>query len=614
MSDLCVSRRFIWSGVLLVAWGLLPALPSLANSNAADTTNAEDLWAGGSLGYNLTGAGVTVGVWEARDSGNWEIRDTHEAFTYGLPAGQSRVSFGDTKGSGYSDHATHVAGIIGGAHIPGQRASWGMAPGVNLVSWDSFSDDSEMRNESPTTDITNHSYASFNSTSWLDITWDVSDGNGGTVRKEYRTWFYGTNTYFRDQYDENPTFGKYTDIDRDIDRVLNDRPKLLTFISAGNHRSYNKYSDYQKDGKYVARFSQDYIDNVGVIGEALSHSFYTGHYLVHKDDYGLPGYDGVNGGGYDSMIPLTMAKNAVIVGAVNDHTQDPQAGGSILTTGFTSYGPTDDGRLGVDLVANGEQVYSARDSSDTAYGNKNGTSMSSPNAAGSAALILEHWRNRTGGTPDSATQKGLLMHTAADSTRDKQVGPDYRTGYGLLDAKAAVLHIDEAITQPTATRQDHIFTDTLNQGESISFDFLAIGGELKASLSWLDPASENWADTDDYDNRTPDLVNDLDVWWTNADGDIFFPWTLDPENPKNAAVRDKHNRVDNFTQAMIDSVAASSVMTLHVSHYGSLLNGSQDFSLFVSGGTLIPEPGVSLVLTVSLVLVAGRRRRSHRTM
>jgi len=34
------------------------------NADAADTTNADQLWLGGGLELNLTGAGVTVGIWD----------------------------------------------------------------------------------------------------------------------------------------------------------------------------------------------------------------------------------------------------------------------------------------------------------------------------------------------------------------------------------------------------------------------------------------------------------------------------------------------------------------------------------------------------------------------
>jgi hypothetical protein len=581
----------------------LLAGPAWANDDAADSTNAAELWNRG-----LTGAGVTVGIWEASDGGDWEVRTTHEAFTYGMPSGQSRVSFGETTNGGFASHATHVAGTIGGAHIPGRERSWGMAPGVTMLSFSSGGDTSEVL-ANPQIDISNHSYGS-RQTMWFERDYEVPDGNGGTVTRRYDSFFPFSSLYTRDRYDEDPRYGVYSFTARAWDRTLNQRPTLLAFRSAGNERGQNdRYSDLQNDRRYVARFSQSHIDTVGVIGTDLGN----GLYLVHADDYAIPADDGPGGGGYDTLAGATMSKNAVIVGAVNDHLHDPHIGGSIQVTGFTSYGPTDSGSLGIDLMGNGEKLYSAADGSDTAYTNKNGTSMSSPNAAGTAALILEHWRSTTHRTPVSATQKGLLMHTASDSTRDRQVGPDYRTGYGLLNGLAAVQHIDAAHSGSLVDRTDHVIEDTLDEGDHHQLLLTAVGGAIKVSLGWLDPALEDYTLTDDFDNRASDLVHDLDLWLTDADGTIYFPWTLDPENPKNAAVRNQHNRVDNFTQVLIDNAAAGTELTLHVGHFGNLQEGSQDYALFISGAT-IPEPATAGLFAIGLgSLTLGRRRRADRT-
>jgi hypothetical protein len=46
------------------------------NANAADTTNTDQLRAGEALGLNLSGAGVTVGTWEAGGG----VLATHQEF------------------------------------------------------------------------------------------------------------------------------------------------------------------------------------------------------------------------------------------------------------------------------------------------------------------------------------------------------------------------------------------------------------------------------------------------------------------------------------------------------------------------------------------------------
>lgn len=604
----CVSRCSVIDGVSIVRLAksgsrlalfttaaLLASTASTAvyaNEEAADSTNANQLWTGGGLGLNLTGAGVTVGVWEALEGGTqWEVRDTHETFT-------GRVTFGDSGTGNYSDHATHVAGTIGEAHLPGNQERWGMAPGVQIVSYSASNDNNEMISATQI-DISNHSYGVRRSP-WDNINWTVSDGGGGTVSKTYDTWSYDWDTIPKD-----PGYGRYDSSARSLDLALNQRPKLLSFYSAGNSRddSDDRYTDLQSDGKYVTRFSSTFIANNAIIGEDLGNRYY----LVSTGDYALAPH-GYDTGGYDSLAGDKAAKNNVVIGAAFDFTGDPHENfaGSISTTGFSSYGPTDDGRLGVDLVANGNSLDSARASSDTSYGRSSGTSMSAPNAAGTAALILEHWRNEGGGyTPDSATQKGLLMHTAMDATGFGS-GPDYATGYGMMNAAEAVGHITESVDELIATRDRHAWEDTINEGDVLSFDFIATGDDFKASLSWLDPAAPSQSFV--LDDRAIRLVNDLDIWVTDEFGNTFWTWVLDPENPSDAATQDEHNRVDNFTQVFTDTLASDTELTININHFGSLTGGSQDYALFVSGATLVPEPS-SLVILAVLGLGLTRRRR-----
>ncbi|MEM6391938.1 MAG: S8 family serine peptidase [Planctomycetota bacterium] len=572
--------------------------PASANIGAADTTNAIQLWVGGSSGYDLTGSGVTVGIWEALDGGEWEIRASHEQFIDSN--GNSRVTFGDPNSGGTAGHATHVASTLGGAHIPGKRDYWGMAPGVQIVSFSSANDENELRNEAAGfgIDIANHSYGT-NTGGWSQRSWDIPTGNG-TVSRTYETWQWGPDWFFN-LYDETPSSGRYSSSAYELDRALHENPNILSFWSAGNSRT-NDYDDVQGDGQFVARFQPSYIDNVGVIGTQLNDD---GWYLVSQDDYDLPGWDGDGfGRGYDSLSFSRTAKNILTIGSTLDHYDDPHDGDTVAINGFSNFGPTDDGRLGVDLVANGNSVSGANDTSDTSYATRSGTSFSSPNAAGTAALVLEYWRRVSPGSPDSATQKGLLMHTATDVVSFGQVGPDYRSGYGLVNGLAAVEHLDDAFNAPLNERIHHVINDTLVEGSELTFDFFATGDPVIASLSWLDPASNDNLPSG-LDDRTIQLIHDLDLWITDEQGNIHHPWTLDPENPHDPAVQTARNRVDNFEQVWTDGLLEGEWFTVHVGHSGSLDFGDQAFGLFVSGAQ-IPEPTTALLFGVLLI---GQRRR-----
>jgi hypothetical protein len=95
-----------------------------------------------------------------------------------------------------------------------------------------------------------------------------------------------------------------------------------------------------------------------------------------------PPGDGNGGTGYDTLSTQQTAKNSLVVGSVLDVLNDPYTSGDIVTSVFSSYGPTDDGRVKPDVVGNGQGLFSTFSGSNTAYGNMSGTSMAAPNVTG----------------------------------------------------------------------------------------------------------------------------------------------------------------------------------------------------------------------------------------
>jgi serine protease AprX len=119
------------------------------------------------------------------------------------------------------------------------------------------------------------------------------------------------------------------------------------------------------------------------------------------------------------------AADAITVGAM----ADLGAGGFYLA-GFSSRGPTLDGRIKPDIVAPGVNVTSARTGTTNGYSTFSGTSMATPFVAGVALLM----RDRNPGlTPDQVKQR--IMQTAVDWG---STGTDSDYGAGRLDAYAAV--------------------------------------------------------------------------------------------------------------------------------------------------------------------------------
>jgi subtilisin family serine protease len=152
--------------------------------------------------------------------------------------------------------------------------------------------------------------------------------------------------------------------------------------------------------------------------------------------------------GYDSLPPTQVAKNTLVVGAIEGITvkKETYDKSDVGMPTFSSWGPTDDGRIKPDVVAAGNNLYAPvafvpgsippAESNESYRGNLSGTSFAAPTVTGTAVLLIEHYRNLFGTLPLSATTKGLLTHTAFDAGN---VGPDYSHGWGLVDAAANFL-------------------------------------------------------------------------------------------------------------------------------------------------------------------------------
>lgn len=127
---------------------------------------------------------------------------------------------------------------------------------------------------------------------------------------------------------------------------------------------------------------------------------------------------GNSGPNSSTCYPPADAHDIVTIGAVDD------AG---VLAGFSSRGPTYDGRIKPEVVARGVSTACATSSSDVSYGSASGTSLSTPLVAGVACLLIQA---NPGFTPEMIRQS--LMETA-----DNASDPNNNYGWGLVDALAA---------------------------------------------------------------------------------------------------------------------------------------------------------------------------------
>ncbi|UFH56242.1 S8 family serine peptidase [Spirosoma sp. KNUC1025] len=490
----------------------------VGNSQAAVSIGTASLYAGGSLGLNLSGSSASVqnklGIW---DGG--AVRATHVELT-------GRITQVDKASTVASDeeHPTHVATTMIGAGVNPQAR--GMAYGAKLQAWDFNSDVSEMTTAAPNLLVSNHSYG-------ITAGFQYNPDLTGSTQWEW----YGDTTISK-TYDYK--FGLYATDTRNWDQVANNAPYYLIVKSAGND-----HGSYPGDG-------QPYI------------------LVNHNKRVSTAPRD--NQSGYDQLSTSSNAKNILTVGAISNLSNGYNVPADVKLAEFSSWGPTDDGRIKPDLVSIGVSLFSAYAASDSAYESLSGTSMASPTVSGSMLLLQEYYAQLNPGKyMRSSTLRGLAIHTTNEA--GDTPGPDYKYGWGMLNTEKAARVIGNS-------DKSHLLSErTLAQGQRDTVRVVASGrGPLVVTICWNDPAGTA---TSTLNDRTPRLVNDLDV--RVSDGKTTTqPWILDPNNPANAASSGDNIR-DNIEQIRIDNAVPGQAYTVAISHKSTLRNNQQDYALIVSG-------------------------------
>ncbi|TBX71296.1 T9SS type A sorting domain-containing protein [Flavobacterium silvisoli] len=277
--------------------------------------------------------------------------------------------------------------------------------------------------------------------------------------------------------------------------------------------------------------------------------------------------------GYDKLTTNKVCKNNLVVANAQDAVVATNGNlTSVAINSSSSQGPTDDMRIKPDITGNGTSVTSTSSESNTATATLTGTSMASPNVAGTLLLLQQHYKNLTNSFMRSATLKGLACHTADDSG---MVGPDPIFGWGLLNAKKAA----ETLTGNGLT--SWVSEENLTQGQTYTMTVKSDGTTpLMASVTWTDVPGNPIMDDLTENDPTPRLVNDLDIRITK-DNTTYYPWRLDID-PSSPAVRDGDNNVDNVELVKIDNPSAG-IYTISITHKGTLVGGNQNYSLVVTG-------------------------------
>ncbi len=336
-------------------------------------------------------------------------------------------------------------------------------------------------------------------------------------------------------------FGSYIKISQDWDNIMYNAPYYLMVTASGNAR--NSYDNIQ------------------------------------------PNY-GKTQDGFDLLLGFTTAKNGLVVASAETRLDADAILKQAEVSSYSSFGPTDDGRIKPDIAGDGALINSTSDAGDTSYSTLRGTSMAAPGVTGSLVLLQAYHGELYGSYMKAATLKGLTLHTADDV---QAPGPDYKMGWGVINTKKAA---------EVLVNQDYsslLLEETLLPDTFYSTTVTANGKDpLSVSISWTDPASES-INRGELNATQAALVNDLDIRITKNDK-TYYPWKLSAASADSPAAKGD-NSVDPFER--IDIMEASGEYTITVTHKGGLAFDQQDFTIIASGVRL---SNCSLAPPTSIVL------------
>lgn len=303
---------------------------------------------------------------------------------------------------------------------------------------------------------------------------------------------------------------------------------------------------------------------------------------------------------YGTTAPPSNNKNSISIGALNSNDDS--------MTNFSSWGPSDDGRIRPVVSAPGCQtgsdggVTSAGDGSDTEYITLCGTSMATPTAAGIGALIVQDFRDKfpSWGDPSNQLMKVILIEGSEDILN---AGPDYQSGYGSIRAVDSIDFL----------RTGNFREDTIGQeaASTYSIEVSESDPEFRVTIAWDDPAGAP--------NVSLALVNDLDLVVLDPNGVRHYPWTLNQFSPSAGAVRTQEDHVNNIEQIYVQNPQAG---VWQVQVIGTAISdGPQSFalasSLDIGDGLLsilLTESAPELILPGTPIIVTAEIKEGIDTL
>jgi hypothetical protein len=316
---------------------------------------------------------------------------------------------------------------------------------------------------------------------------------------------------------------------------------IAPFAMLGSSKIFQSSGRFDLIEPYTKLISEAYRD--GARASSNSWGSISNSYTIESQEYdlrvrdALPGQVGNqelticfaagNSGPNRVISSPGTAKNVISVGASENSRKDGEDGcgvpnegadNALDMAGFSSGGPTDDLRIKPDITAPGTHIQGAASQhpefngdsvcgedfgkpyfpvGQTLYTWSSGTSHSTPQVAGAAALVRQFFLNR-GEEPSAALVKALLLGTATYLTGEGAGGnlPHSRQGWGLVNLNRA---FDGA---------SKIFVNQSSVLAASGQEFVLTGEVKDSSLPFRVMVA--WSDAPGFSGFAP-WVNDLDL-------------------------------------------------------------------------------------------------------
>jgi hypothetical protein len=299
-----------------------------------------------------------------------------------------------------------------------------------------------------------------------------------------------------------------------------------------------------------------------------------------------------------------IAKNVITVGASESYRPDWTDGCFVGPAGadnandiigFSSRGPTADGRVKPDLVAPGTHIVGAASQSSayngmsvcdmyypvgqTLYAASSGTSHATPAVAGAVSLLTRFYQDQFGAYPSPAMLKAYLINSARylNGISSGDTLPSYNQGYGSVDLGVAFdttprLVVDET-TVLHATGDVVVINGTVARSDR----------PLRVTLAWTEPPGSVVGAS---------YVNNLDLAVTMGEetyhGNVFYGAYSIP-----GGAADVRNNVESvFLPAGLEGEFTLTITATNLAGDGVPGNGDptdQDFALVCHNCEILPS-------------------------